>query len=135
MYSLLNEERLAQNEVGPNSLEMRGERELCFLKGRRGSATLRVPGSLQQLTEVMKAMQELVKLFEISKTTLSQEMMKTGIIEEMLKDTMGILELEKLEEEAQQEVDKPRDALNSSVLGSAELSPASPQELAAFKSL
>lgn len=71
-------------------------------------ATLRVAGSLQQSTEVMKAMQELIKLPEINKTMmdLSREMMKAGIIEEMLEDTMESLEPEELEEEVQQEVDK-----------------------------
>ncbi|XP_068227041.1 charged multivesicular body protein 3 [Palaemon carinicauda] len=78
----------------------------CQMKAQL--ATLRVAGSLQQSTEVMKAMQELVKLPEISKTMmdLSREMMKAGIIEEMLEDTMESLEPEELEEEAQQEVDK-----------------------------
>lgn len=78
----------------------------CQMKAQL--ATLRVAGSLQQSTEVMKAMQELVKLPEISKTMMdmSREMMKAGIIEEMLEDTMESLEPEELEEEAQQEVDK-----------------------------
>ena len=74
------------------------------------SATLRVAGALQQSTEVMKAMQELVKLPDINKTMMdmSREMMKAGIIEEMVEDTMDMLEPEELEEEAQQEVDKVR---------------------------
>lgn len=59
----------------------------------------------------MKAMQELIKLPEISKTMqdLSREMMKAGIIEEMLEDTMEDLEPEELEEEAQEEIDKVRE--------------------------
>ncbi|KAK7084685.1 Charged multivesicular body protein 3 [Halocaridina rubra] len=71
-------------------------------------ATLRVAGSLQQSTEVMKAMQELVRLPEINKTMmdLSREMMKAGIIEEMVEDTMESLEPEELEDEVQHEVDK-----------------------------
>lgn len=65
-------------------------------------------GSLQQSTEVMKAMQELVKLPDIAKTMqdMSREMMKAGIIEEMIEDTMESMEPEELEEEAQEEVDK-----------------------------
>lgn len=53
-------------------------------------------------------MQELVKLPEISRVMqdLSREMMRAGIIEEMLEDTMEDLEPEELEEEAQKEVDK-----------------------------
>ncbi|XP_050702540.1 charged multivesicular body protein 3-like isoform X2 [Eriocheir sinensis] len=71
-------------------------------------ATLRVAGSLQQSTEVMKAMQELVKLPEISKTMqeLSREMCKAGIMEEMLEDTLDTMEPEEMEEEVQAEVDK-----------------------------
>lgn len=55
-------------------------------------------------------MQQLVKMPEISKTMqdMSREMMKAGIIEEMLEDTMETLEPEELEEEAQTEVDKVR---------------------------
>lgn len=84
-------------------------------------ATLRVAGSLQQSTEVMKAMQELVKLPEISKTMqeLSKEMMKAGIIEEMLEDTMETLEPEELEEEAQKEVDKVLWEITAGQLGKA----------------
>ena len=65
-------------------------------------------GSLAQSTEVMKAMQQLVKLPEISKTMqdMSREMMKAGIIEEMMEDTLETLEPEELEEETQAEVDK-----------------------------
>lgn len=74
------------------------------------AATLRVAGSLQQSTEVMKTMQQLVKLPDISKTMqdMSREMMKAGIIEEMLEDTMESMEPEELEEEAQEEIDKVR---------------------------
>ncbi|XP_076035732.1 vacuolar protein sorting 24 [Oratosquilla oratoria] len=78
----------------------------CQMKAQL--ATLRVSGALQQSTEVMKVMQELVKLPEISKTMqdMSREMMKAGIIEEMLEDTFDALEPEELEEEADEEVDK-----------------------------
>ena len=72
-------------------------------------ATLRVAGALQKSTEVMQAMQNLVKLPEIAgiMREMSKEMMKAGIIEEMLDETMDSLEdTEELEEEAQGEVDK-----------------------------
>uniref|UniRef100_A0A8B9QMI5 Charged multivesicular body protein 3 n=1 Tax=Anas platyrhynchos TaxID=8839 RepID=A0A8B9QMI5_ANAPL len=57
-------------------------------------AVLRVAGSLQKSTEVMKAMQNLVKIPEIQATMreLSKEMMKAGIIEEMLEDTFESME-------------------------------------------
>lgn len=72
-------------------------------------ATLRVAGSLSKSTEVMQAMQNLVRLPEIAgiMREMSKEMMKAGIIEEMLDETMESLDdTEDLEEEVQSEVDK-----------------------------
>lgn len=72
-------------------------------------STLRVAGSLQKSTEVMQAMQSLVRLPEIAGAMreMSKEMMKAGIIEEMLEETMeSVDESEELEEEVQTEVDK-----------------------------
>lgn len=66
-------------------------------------------GSLQKSTEVMQAMQNLVKLPEIANTMreMSREMTKAGILEEMIEETMESLEdTEELEEEAQSEIDK-----------------------------
>jgi len=53
-------------------------------------ATIKVTGALQTSAEVMKSMQALIKLPEIQKTMqeLSREMMKAGILEEMMEDTM-----------------------------------------------
>lgn len=72
-------------------------------------ATLRVAGSLQKSTEVMQAMQNLIRLPEIAGVMrdMSKEMMRAGIIEEMLEETMESVEdTEEMEEEAQKEVDK-----------------------------
>lgn len=72
-------------------------------------ATLRVAGSLSKSTEVMQAMQNLVRLPEIAGVMreMSKEMTKAGIIEEMLEETMDSFEdTEELEEEVQTEVDK-----------------------------
>merc|ERR1719210_550751 len=72
-------------------------------------ATLKVSGSLAQSAEVMKSMNALVKIPETQKVMmeLSKEMMKAGILEEMLDDTMeGLNESEDLEEAAQEEIDK-----------------------------
>lgn len=57
----------------------------------------------------MQAMQALVKLPEVAGTMrdLSKEMMKAGIIEEMMEETMeGLEDQEELEDEAQSEIDK-----------------------------
>ncbi|CAN7940343.1 unnamed protein product [Ixodes hexagonus] len=85
-------------------------------------ATLRLAGSLQRSTEVMKSMQQLIKIPEVAQTMrdLSKEMMRAGIIEEMLEDTMeGLDDQEELEEEAQEEVDKVLWELTAGTLGKA----------------
>nr|CAG4651364.1 EOG090X0EF4 [Simocephalus serrulatus]SVE94524.1 EOG090X0EF4 [Simocephalus serrulatus] len=85
-------------------------------------ATLRIAGSLQRSTEVMKAMQQLIKIPEVAATMrdLSKEMMKAGIIEEMLEDTLeGLEDTEELEEAAQQEVDKVLWEITAGQLGKA----------------
>ncbi|KAE9547809.1 hypothetical protein FO519_008975 [Halicephalobus sp. NKZ332] len=71
-------------------------------------ATIRMAGSIQSSTEVMQAMQKLVKVPEIMSTMreLSKEMTRAGIIEEMIEETMDAIEPEELEEEAAVEVDK-----------------------------
>lgn len=71
-------------------------------------ATLRVAGSLQKSTEVMQAMHKLVSLPEIAANMreMSREMMKAGIIEEMMEETMSFIEdEEEMEEEAQKTID------------------------------
>jgi len=72
-------------------------------------ATVKVAGTLQTSAEVMKSMSQLVKLPEIQKNMmeLSREMMKAGVIEEMMEDVMEPLgEEEEMEEAAQEEVDR-----------------------------
>ncbi|XP_020481473.1 charged multivesicular body protein 3 isoform X2 [Labrus bergylta] len=85
-------------------------------------AVVRVAGSLQKSTEVMKAMQNLVKIPEIQATMrdLSKEMMKAGIIEEMLEDTFESMEDgEDMEEAAEAEVDKILFEITAGALGKA----------------
>jgi len=90
-------------------------------------ATLKVSGSLQKSTEVMQAMQRLVKLPEIADTMreMSKEMTKAGILEEMIEETFESLEdSEGIEEEAQGEVDKVLWELTDGKLGEAPAVPA-----------
>lgn len=72
------------------------------------AAQLRIAGSLSKSTDVMKSMQQLVKMPEIQQTMMemSKEMCKAGIMEEMMEDAMESLEPEDLEEDIQTEVDK-----------------------------
>jgi len=72
-------------------------------------ATLKVSGALAKSADVMKSMNALVKIPETQKVMmeLSKEMMKAGVLEEMLDDTMeGLNDGEELEEAAQEEIDK-----------------------------
>lgn len=85
-------------------------------------------GSLQKSTEVMVAMQKLVRLPEIADTmrNMSREMTKAGILEEMIEETMESLDdTEGIEEEAQGEVDKVLWELTDGKLGEAPAVPLS----------
>ena len=72
------------------------------------TAMMRMSGSIQKSTEVMAAMQNLIKLPEIQANMmdLSREMSKAGLIEEMMEDTFESLEDDDLEEQADKEVEK-----------------------------
>ncbi|KAK0143343.1 Charged multivesicular body protein 3 [Merluccius polli] len=85
-------------------------------------AVVRVAGALQKSTEVMKAMQSLVKIPEIQATMrdLSKEMINAGIIEEMMEDTFESMEDgEDMEEAAEEEVDKILFDITAGALGKA----------------
>ncbi|TFK75856.1 Snf7-domain-containing protein [Pluteus cervinus] len=71
-------------------------------------ALIKVTGSLQKSTEIMKLSNSLIKLPQISQSMreMSMEMVKAGIMEEMLSDTLEMDADEELEEEADAEVDK-----------------------------
>ena len=79
-------------------------------KNKFCAANLRLSGALQKSAEVMKSMQALVKVNDVaaSMRELSKEMMKAGIIEEMMDDTIESVmdDSEEMEEEAQREVEK-----------------------------
>ena len=73
------------------------------------ASQLRVVGALQKSTDVMKSMSALVKVPEVNQIMqeMSREMLKAGVIEEMLEDTMeAIDDPEELEEDVQAAVDK-----------------------------
>lgn len=84
-------------------------------------ATLRISGSLEKSTEMMKFMQSLIKVPEIQATMqeMSREMMKAGIIEEMMEDTFESMEDDDVEEAASEEVEKILWEITSGELGKA----------------
>lgn len=109
--------RIHTTKAHLNSVQMQMKNQL---------ATLRVAGSLQKSTEVMQAMQRMVNIPEIAAVMrdMSKEMMRAGIIEEMLEETMESVEdVEELEEQAQAEVDKVLWELTEGKLGEAPLPP------------
>lgn len=102
-----------------------------MLQMKNQLATLRVAGSLAKSTEVMQAMQRLIRVPEVAQTMqeMSKEMMKAGIIEEMLDDTMSEMEdTEEMEEAAQSEIDKVLWEITAGKIGEAPLPPTSVSE-------
>ncbi|XP_063922575.1 charged multivesicular body protein 3 [Zophobas morio] len=98
-----------------------------MLQMKNQLATLRVAGSLAKSTEVMQAMQRLIRVPEVAQTmqNMSKEMMKAGIIEEMLDETMDTFEdnTEEMEEAAQNEIDKVLWEITEGKLGEAPAPP------------
>ncbi|KAF9821148.1 hypothetical protein IEO21_00756 [Rhodonia placenta] len=84
-------------------------------------AMVKVTGSLQKSTEIMKLSNTLIKLPQISQVMreMSMEMTKAGIMEEMLDDTLEMDDEEEIEEEADEEVDKVLFDLTNGKLGQA----------------
>ncbi|GAM21077.1 hypothetical protein SAMD00019534_042520, partial [Acytostelium subglobosum LB1] len=95
-------ERIYTAKAQMNSVTMQLQANLSMAK---------VAGHMAKSTEVMKMMNNLVKLPELNKIMMSmgQEMMKAGIIEEMINDTFD--RDDQLEEEAEQEVSKILDEI------------------------
>lgn len=71
-------------------------------------AMRKIEGSIKNSTGIMKDVNSLVRLPELTGTMneLSQELVKAGIIEEMVSDTLDNDELLEDDEEAETEVDK-----------------------------
>ena len=69
-------------------------------------AIIRITGAVEKSTQVMSAMSRLIKIPEMQKTmnNMSKEMMKMGIIEELMEDAMESLDPDDIEEEADKEV-------------------------------
>ncbi|XP_054247374.1 charged multivesicular body protein 3 isoform X2 [Indicator indicator] len=87
----------------------KGQRDVCVILAK-------------ELVHSRRAMQNLVKIPEIQATMreLSKEMMKAGIIEEMLEDTFeGLEDQEEMEEEAEMEIDKILFEITAGALGKA----------------
>lgn len=71
-------------------------------------ATIKITGALQKSAVIMREVNSLVKLPELTTTMgrLQGEMMKAGIMDEMVSDTLNLGDTEDLDIEADEEVNK-----------------------------
>merc|ERR1712226_641307 len=95
--------RLQSTKANINSVQLSMKQQMAMAK---------VSGAFEKSTQVMKAMQRLVRVPEIMKTMqeLQREMMKSGVIEEMMGDALDdVLGDEDLEQETDEEVNKVLD--------------------------
>ena len=81
----------------------------------------RMSGTLAKSAGIMKSMSALINAPEVMATmrTMGEEMMKAGIVEEMMSDAMASVEPDGLEDEADEEVQKVMYDLTAGVLGAA----------------
>jgi charged multivesicular body protein 3 len=103
-------DRIITSKAQLNSLGMQMQQQLSVAK---------LTGIFQKSTATMKVVNNLMKLPAISATMqeMSMEMMKAGVIEEMIEDALG--DDESIEEEAQEAVDEVLFELTDGLLGQA----------------
>lgn len=104
------QDRIHTSKAQLNSVSMQLQNQLSQLK---------LTQSLKKSTEIMKMVNSLVKLPELQKVMMemSSEMMKAGLIDEMVEESMeGVLE-EVEEEEVDAEVDKVLQEVTSGMFG------------------
>ena len=91
--------RLHNTKAQMNSVTMQMENQMAQQK---------VTGHLQKSAEVMKMMNKLTKTEQVrdSMQKMQEEMMKAGLLEEMVDDAMGALDGDDDEEAADEEVQK-----------------------------
>lgn len=97
-------------------------------------AMLRVSGTLQKSTDVMKLVNETLKLPEIQATMMdmSREMAKAGLIEEMMNDALdSALDTEEMEQETEEEVEKVLMEVAGEVIAALPAAKAQPAAVAA----
>ncbi|CAG8474613.1 3966_t:CDS:2 [Paraglomus brasilianum] len=102
--------RIYTSKAQLNSIVMQLQHQLAVLK---------VSGALQKSTDIMKMVNQLARLPEISQAMqeLSMEMTKAGIIDEMIEDTFETLEESDVEDEAEAEVNKILFEVTNGLLG------------------
>lgn len=116
--------RLHTSKAQMNSVVMQMENQYAQQK---------VTGHMQKSAEVMKMMNKLTKVHEVSETmqALQKEMTKAGIIEEMVDDAMDALDASDDEDQADEEVEKVMQELNVENFKNAEAAPTKKPEIQA----
>jgi len=97
----------------------------CMSLDACATAQQKVMGHLAKSTQVMSAMNNLVKVGDIRETMqgMQREMMKAGIIEEMVDDAMEALDDEDDEDAADEEVEKVMQELNAATFADSSSAP------------
>ncbi|KAJ2547254.1 Vacuolar protein-sorting-associated protein 24 [Coemansia sp. RSA 1933] len=103
-------DRIAVSNAQLNSISMELRRQL---------STLKIAGTLQKSTHVMKSVNQLISVPQLQRSLMemSKEMMKAGIIDEMTEDMLESIDDPDIEEEAEDEVDKVLAEVTEGMLG------------------
>ncbi|KAJ2780410.1 Vacuolar protein-sorting-associated protein 24 [Coemansia interrupta] len=105
-------DRIITSKAQLNSILMELTRQVALIK---------VAGSLQKSTQVMKTVNQLMRIPQLQHTMMemSKEMIRAGVIEEMTEEMFDDLEDDELEEEAEAEVENVLAQITDGVLGKA----------------
>jgi len=108
--------RMHASKATMNSVVMQMENQLAQVK---------MTGHMAKSSQVMAHMNRLVKVSDITQTmqAMQQEMMKAGVIEEMVDDAMEALDDDDAEDAADEEVEKVLEELNAETMGGAQRAP------------
>jgi charged multivesicular body protein 3 len=111
-------ERMLVAKAQMNSVSMALQSNISLMK---------VQGVVAKSTEVMVAMNKLIKLPEVSKTMgeMAREMERAGLVESMIDDTFELMEPDDMEMAADAEVNKVIEELTSEIFAGAKAAPTS----------
>eukprot|EP00326_Haptolina_ericina_P042997 CAMPEP_0181249584 /NCGR_PEP_ID=MMETSP1096-20121128/45840_1 /TAXON_ID=156174 ORGANISM="Chrysochromulina ericina, Strain CCMP281" /NCGR_SAMPLE_ID=MMETSP1096 /ASSEMBLY_ACC=CAM_ASM_000453 /LENGTH=216 /DNA_ID=CAMNT_0023346947 /DNA_START=101 /DNA_END=751 /DNA_ORIENTATION=+ len=108
--------RMHASKATMNSVVMQMENQLAQVK---------MTGHMAKSSQVMAHMNRLVKVSDISQTMqeMQKEMMKAGVIEELVDDAMEVLDDDDAEDAADEEVEKVMEELNAETMGGVQRAP------------
>lgn len=111
-----SKERIRLSQVQMNSVASNLQQSISMIK---------VQGCISKSTDVMQAMNKVVNIPELraDMNSLAREMERAGMIDEIMEDTLEMMEPESLEGEANAEVDRIMEELTSGILSKADAVP------------